>query len=222
MIRESRKLRARLFTKEHAMAKLPKATLAKNNKTENWDLKEDKTGKVLKSFPTKADATKGGAREKALGKESGSVKIKKEDGLIPWSKPAREIDWHVRGMHPWPGAYTFLEGRRLVVLEGTPLDMRVDARPGTVIEASPKGLVVAAGEGAYRIERLKPENSKEMAVEAFLCGRPVSRGARLGGDLLDAETMPQTAMKIAAITGPRTKPLMPKMAMPPSVEISTT
>lgn len=64
------------------MAKLPKATLAKNKKTENWDLKEDKTGKVLKSFPTKADATKGGALEKALGKDGGSVKIKKEDGKI--------------------------------------------------------------------------------------------------------------------------------------------
>lgn len=62
------------------MAKLPKFTLTYNEKKERWDLENDKTDKVVKSFDTKAEATVGGALSKAIGKEGGSVKIQKENG----------------------------------------------------------------------------------------------------------------------------------------------
>lgn len=62
------------------MARLPKYTLDKNEKTGRWDLEHDKTGEVVKTFRTKDDATKGGALEKAVGGEGGSVKIQKADG----------------------------------------------------------------------------------------------------------------------------------------------
>lgn len=62
------------------MAKLPKFTLTKNEKKDRWDLTNDKTDKVVKSFDTKEGATKGGVLEKAVGKDGGSVKIQKEDG----------------------------------------------------------------------------------------------------------------------------------------------
>lgn len=62
------------------MAKLPKYTLTKNEKKDAWDLVNDKTDKVVKRFDTKSDATKGGALEKAVGAQGGSVKIQKEDG----------------------------------------------------------------------------------------------------------------------------------------------
>ena len=62
------------------MAKLTKFTLTKNNKTDNWDLKKDTTNRTVKSFETKQEATKGGVLEKAVGKDGGSVKIRKEDG----------------------------------------------------------------------------------------------------------------------------------------------
>jgi methionyl-tRNA formyltransferase len=104
--------------------------------------------------------------------------IKKEDGQIAWERPAVEIDWHVRGMTPWPGAFTFLAGKRIVVLEGTPLSAPSDAAPGTVVDRSAAGLLVSTGAGLYRIERLKPENSRAMDVEAFLNGHDVARGAR--------------------------------------------
>lgn len=61
------------------MANLPKFTLTKNEKKDRWDLVQDKAGKVIKSFDTKTEATKGGVLEKALGKAGGSVKIQKED-----------------------------------------------------------------------------------------------------------------------------------------------
>lgn len=62
------------------MAKLPKFTLEKNEKKDTWDLRNDKTDKLVKSFDTKADATKGGALERAIGAGGGSVKIQKENG----------------------------------------------------------------------------------------------------------------------------------------------
>jgi hypothetical protein len=62
------------------MAKLPKFTLDKNERTNRWDLTNDKTDQKVKSFETKGDATAGGALKKAVGGDGGSVKIQKENG----------------------------------------------------------------------------------------------------------------------------------------------
>ncbi len=62
------------------MAKLPKFTLEKNERTDRWALKNDSSDRTVKTFETKADATKGGALEKAVGPAGGSVKIQKENG----------------------------------------------------------------------------------------------------------------------------------------------
>lgn len=64
------------------MAKLPKFTLEKNERTERWELTNDRTDRTVKTFGTKADATKGGALERAVGADGGSVKIQKENGRI--------------------------------------------------------------------------------------------------------------------------------------------
>ena len=62
------------------MAKIPKFTLEKNEKKDAWDLKKDGTHEVVKRFDTKAEATKGGTLERAVGSNGGSVKIQKENG----------------------------------------------------------------------------------------------------------------------------------------------
>ena len=62
------------------MAKLPKFTLEKNEQRDRWDLTNDRTNRAVKTFNTKADATKGGALERAVGPAGGSVKIQKENG----------------------------------------------------------------------------------------------------------------------------------------------
>ena len=78
------------------MAKLTKFTLTKNEKKDRWDLVNDKTDKVVKSFEKKAEATKGGVLAKAVGKEGGSVKIQKENARFqeertyPGSKDPKE------------------------------------------------------------------------------------------------------------------------------------
>jgi|UPI00030A8882 hypothetical protein len=65
---------------EEEMAKLPKFTLTHNEKKDRWDLTKDGASRPAASFDTKSDATKGGALEKAVGKDGGSVKIQKVDG----------------------------------------------------------------------------------------------------------------------------------------------
>jgi len=78
------------------MSKLPKFTLDFNEGKERWDLTNDKTNRTIKTFKTKAEATKGGALEKAVGKDGGSVKIQKEKGKFqeertyPGSKDPRD------------------------------------------------------------------------------------------------------------------------------------
>jgi len=80
-----------------------------------------------------------------------------DDGKIDWSQPARRIDGLVRAVtDPFPGAFTFLGGRRLMVWAGTPAAGQ--GTPGTLIDDS----LVATGEGAYRIERSEyPERPSE-------------------------------------------------------------
>jgi hypothetical protein len=64
------------------MAKLPKFTLDKNEKSDKWDLRSDKTDRLVKTFTKKEQATKGGVLERAVGPAGGSVKIHKEHGGI--------------------------------------------------------------------------------------------------------------------------------------------
>ena len=64
------------------MAKLTKYTLTYDEDSGRWPLENDRTNKVVKTFGSKADATKGGALKKALGREGGSVKIQKRNGRI--------------------------------------------------------------------------------------------------------------------------------------------
>ena len=77
------------------MANLKKFTLTKNENKERWDLTNDKTNRVVKTFNTKADATTGGVLSKAVGKEGGSVKIQltngkfEEERTYPRSKDPR-------------------------------------------------------------------------------------------------------------------------------------
>lgn len=113
-------------------------------------------------------------------------RLKKEDGLIDWASSAGEIDSQVRGMMPWPGAYSYLghPGKpdlRIILGEVSPDDEAAEheAAPGTVIE-SRKRLVVAAGTGVVVVNHLKPQSGKVMSGVAFCNGHKVSPGDVLG------------------------------------------
>jgi methionyl-tRNA formyltransferase len=106
----------------------------------------------------------------------------------PLQAAEEEIDWcsdplvihnRVRGLSPWPGAHTWLEGKRLKVREGEICGPSA-AACGTVLSAGPEGITVAASGGAYRITRLQPQGKKVMDAADFLRGNPLSPGTVLG------------------------------------------
>jgi methionyl-tRNA formyltransferase len=106
--------------------------------------------------------------------------LKKEDGLIDWSRAAREIYNRIRGLDPWPGAFTYLRGSRLKVFSGEVIDEEVRDRPGKVVQSEPEGVKVSTGTGFLVIEEVQLEGRKRMPVREFLIGNEIPPGTRLG------------------------------------------
>lgn len=106
--------------------------------------------------------------------------LSKELGKIDWSRPAREIACQVRGLNPWPGAYTAMAGGVLKIWLARALDKQGGA-PGEVMAASGKeGLIVACGQGCLEILEMQAPNGKRMSAKAYLLGKPVPVGTVLG------------------------------------------
>ncbi len=104
-------------------------------------------------------------------------KLSKECGLIDWNKSAVEIFNKIRGLLPWPGAYTMYEGKRLKFLESLVLaDDCTSVRPGSIISADKMGLVVATADVGLLIKKVHLENSKPMDAHSFLIGHPIKIG----------------------------------------------
>jgi methionyl-tRNA formyltransferase len=103
-------------------------------------------------------------------------KVRKEHGAIDWTKSAAAIERQVRAMLPWPTAYTGFSGKRLIVLEAA-VSAGATGPPGAVLSEKP--FVVAAGEGALEIRRVKVEGKAEMTARALLSGYRLKPGDRL-------------------------------------------
>jgi methionyl-tRNA formyltransferase len=111
-----------------------------------------------------------------------AVKLTKAEGLIDWSETAAAIHNRVRGLHPWPHAYTYLDGERIILLRTRMTDARTDSPSGTVLAADAAALTVATGEnGVIAIEELQPEGRRPMRTRDFLAGRPIAPGSRFTG-----------------------------------------
>ena len=105
--------------------------------------------------------------------------LKKEDGLIDWSLSASAIERRVRGLNPWPSAYTHLAGNLLKIHRARVVEMEQEAAPGEVVKADKDGLWVATGAGALILEEVQLENRKRMTAGEFLNGTRLEKGARL-------------------------------------------
>jgi methionyl-tRNA formyltransferase len=114
-------------------------------------------------------------------------RLTKEDGLIDWALPAQAIHDRVRGLYPWPHAYTFFEGKRTIILrslvergDGSRDPARDPSAPGTVLRVTRDAIDVATGAGVLTIVELQPEGRRPMPARDFLAGRPVPAGTVLG------------------------------------------
>jgi methionyl-tRNA formyltransferase len=106
-------------------------------------------------------------------------RLTKEEGLIPWSRSALEIHNRVRGLFPWPHAFTYLDGRRVIVLATRVEREGTDAPPGTILNVSGDAIDVAAGNGSrIVIHEIQPEGRRPMHVRDYLAGHPIAVGTR--------------------------------------------
>jgi methionyl-tRNA formyltransferase len=106
-----------------------------------------------------------------------AARITREDGLIDWTRTAVELHNQVRGLYPWPHAYTYLDGRRLIVLRTRPVHHAPGAAPGTVVDAHGDSLVVATGQDKLALLSLQPEGRRAMGPRDFLAGHALAPGA---------------------------------------------
>ncbi len=106
--------------------------------------------------------------------------LKKADGEIDWSLPAHRIECLIRGMNPWPGAFTFSDGMRLKIFKARTMERDVSVAPGTILECFPGELRVATGQSALAISEIQGESGKRLPIDDFLCGCRLPDGSCLG------------------------------------------
>ena len=108
-------------------------------------------------------------------------RLRKEDGLVDWKRPAEQIERRMRAFVQWPGSTTSYEGRSLKLLAARSIDGEGDGDTGTVTEIGPDGIVVACGgETLLRLERVQPESRRAMPATDFARGARLGVGATLG------------------------------------------
>ena len=119
--------------------------------------------------------------EKQNEEESSYVKMfTKEFGQIDFNQSAAKIECLVRGLNPWPSAYTSLHGKTLKIWRARVGDTKESQKPGTIIDVAKDSFTVMTGEGALKILEMQLEGKKRMPTDAFLRGYSISVGEQLG------------------------------------------
>lgn len=103
-------------------------------------------------------------------------KIEKELGNVDFTKSAKEIECLIRGLNPWPSAYTHLNGKTLKLWKAKVVDENTDKKPGTIVRVTKDELLVQTKEGLLSLLEIQLEGKKRMPVDAFLRGYQVNEG----------------------------------------------
>lgn len=109
--------------------------------------------------------------------------IKKQLGEIDWTKRAEELERLVRGLNPWPSAYTHLNGKTLKVWRSSVLEQESGKEAGT-IEVGKNTIAVQTGKGMLQLEEIQLEGKKRMQADAFLRGISLETGMTLGNQTM--------------------------------------
>ncbi len=96
--------------------------------------------------------------------------LSKEMGHLDWSKDARELHCLIRGLDPWPSAYSFLGNKRFRFFRPEVIEGNADEEPGTLCKADKNGLLFATGKDYLAIHEIQPEGKKRMDAQACICG----------------------------------------------------
>jgi len=105
--------------------------------------------------------------------------ISKEFGIIDWNKSAVEIERLIRGLNPWPSAYTKLDGKTFKIWKAEVVEANENAQPGTIVAVEKNALKVQTGEGVLSLLEVQIEGKKRMDAGSFLRGYTVEVGTKL-------------------------------------------
>lgn len=142
---------------------------------------------LLRTLDVVSDGTAVYEKQPAQSPTPYAAMLTKQDGEIDWEKSAAQIECLIRGLNPWPSAYTKYRGRTLKIWaasvepeNGERAASEVKAEPGAAVEVTKNTLKIRTGDGLLSVLELQPEGKKRMAVDAFLRGYPVEIGERFG------------------------------------------
>ncbi len=105
--------------------------------------------------------------------------LSKRDGRVNWNLAAVSIERFIRGLSPWPGAFTFHDTKRLKIFSAETVHSDTDESPGTVLRAFPDELRVSTGKDALSILEIQGASGKRMLIKDFLRGYRLPEGTLL-------------------------------------------
>ncbi len=105
-------------------------------------------------------------------------RLTKEDGVVDWTQPAATIHNLIRGLHPWPLAFSFLAGRRIILRRSAPNPDIESPGPGLIAAADGDRLVVGTGAGVVALIEVQLEGKRAVTAREFLAGHHVRPGDR--------------------------------------------
>ena len=102
--------------------------------------------------------------------------IRKEMGDISWNRSAVDIERLIRGLNPWPSAYTHLDGKTFKIWKAEIVSEGTEYNPGCIVKVGKNELLVQTGEGILSLQEVQLEGKKRMDIGSFLRGYPVKEG----------------------------------------------
>ena len=121
---------------------------------------------TVKATPQQGEASHAGKLDKALGK-------------IDFNKSAVQVERLIRGLNPWPSAYTYFNGKTLKIWKAEVVPCDDSYAPGTIYDVNKKSFSIACADGGIKVLELQLEGKKRMDTESFLRGTEVNEGISL-------------------------------------------
>lgn len=111
--------------------------------------------------------------------------LTKDMGAIDWNRPAKELERLIRGLNPWPSAYTRYHGKTLKIWKARVKEGNTSCKPGEITEVAKDTFCIQTGKHLLEVEELQLEGKKRMETKAFLSGVKLKAGEKLGTDSQD-------------------------------------
>lgn len=132
---------------------------------------------LIKTLPSILDGTAVYEKQPEESPTPYAAMITKQMGLLDFSESAVKLERLVRGLNPWPSAYTYLNGKTLKVWKSKAVPGNTEEAPGTILAADREGIHVACADGILVLTEVQLEGKKRMDTDAFLRGYKIEKGS---------------------------------------------